>query len=426
MSVKNVVLSINVVEPPLVRAVEALSKDLGIELEGLMLVDKHYAGQTGRPKDTSGLFKEIICDFKNPDELQTALKPYLDRILLATVRYESAVQPFRKVIPFLPYIVTPTETSLVWATEKSQMRARLANYDERLVPKHQYIEQADVAKLNELIGDFKYPLIVKPSGLAEALLVTRCDDEPALRECLNKTFSVIEDVYRREHRQNKPGLLIEEMMQGPMYSTDAYVMPDGEVLCLPLVEVITAHAIGLPGFYSYRHIIPVGLPDEEIQEAFRVSTAAVKALNLRATTTHVELFRTPDGWKIIEVGARIGGYRDDLYREAYGIEHFYNDLCVRMGKAPKMPGEPLKHAAGMNIYADEEGTITAIEGLEQAQQLPSVVFLKAHAKPGDEALFADKGGQLIVDGILSNTNKEQLEHDVAEVRRLINIKVEKA
>lgn len=425
MNTKDVVLSINIVEPSLVRTVKKLSAELGLELKGLMLVDKHFEHHEGRPRDTSGLFEEIICDFKDTAALQAVLKPYQERILVATVRSEIAVQPFRKVIPLIPYTITPTETSLVWATEKPQMRARLATYDQALVPKHQYLEQQDIFKLDELIAGFTYPMIVKPSALAEALLVTRCDDEPALRACLADTFDCIQDIYDREHRRNKPGLLIEEMMQGPMYSTDAYVTAEGEVFCLPLIRVITAHEIGLPGFYSYRHIIPTDLSDDEIQEAFRVSEASIKALNLRATTTHIELFRTPDGWKIIEVGARIGGYRDELYREAYGVDHFYNDLLVRMGRKPEMPGEPMKHAAGLNIYADEEGTVAAIEGVQEAQKLSSVVYVQECAKVGDKALFADKGGKLIVDGILSNADKDQLEKDVAKIRELVKITVEK-
>jgi hypothetical protein len=156
-----------------------------------------------------------------------------------------------------------------------------------------------------------------------------------------------------------------------------------------------------------------------------VATDSVRALNLRATSTHIELFRTPDGWKIIEVGARIGGYRDDLYREAYGVDPYYNDLCVRMGKKPKMPSKPLRHAAGLNIYADEAGIITSVQGVEEARQLSSIVFLESHAKPGEKAEFADKGGVVIVDGILSNRDKGQLERDVAEVRRLVKIDVQK-
>jgi len=423
MQEKDTVLTINVVEKGLVRAVQTHSKERGKELHGLVLVDVKYADQAGRPKDNTGLFTEIICNFDDPDEVQRVLKPYINRLLCVTCRYESAIQPLRQVIPFLPYIPTPSETSLLWATEKPLMRDRLSNYDPSLTPKYQYMEETDVPEVHELTKDFAFPVIVKPGGLAEALLVSRCETEAELEKCLENTFKVIHEIYKREHRRSKPSVLVEEMMQGDMYSTDAYVTKDGEIFCLPLVKVITAHSIGLPGFYSYRHIIPTGLPESEVEKAFEASRSAIRALGLSATTTHIELFQTPQGWKIIEVGARIGGYREALYRESYGVEHFYNDLAVRMGGKPKMPGEPIRHAAGMNIYADEEGVITAIEGFDEAKKLASVVELGVHAKPGDKAHFASNGGLLIVDGILSNKDPEQLEKDVAKVRELMVIKV---
>jgi biotin carboxylase len=420
---KNIILTINTVEPALVRAVKKLSKEMDRDLKGLVLVHTDYADFPGRPKDKSGLFEEVICDFDNPDDLQRTLKPYLNSLLVVTCRYEDAMHRLRQVIPFVPYVNTPSETSILWSTEKPLMRDRLNNYDKSLVPLYQYVEETDLPKLKELIKNFTYPLIVKPSGLQDALLVTECETEQELKDCLEHTFKVIGKVYARKHRRIKPSVLIEEMMQGEMYSTDAYVMPDGEVFCLPIVEVITAHSLGLPGFYSYRHIVPINLSQADIDAAFAASTASIKALNLRATTTHIELFRTSQGWKIIELGARIGGYREALYREAYGIDHFYNDLAVRVGIKPTMPGKPIRHAAGMNIYADEEGEITSIEGIEQARKLASVVYLEPHAKPGDLALFANNGGQLIVDAILSNKDPEQLEKDVTKARELVKINV---
>lgn len=424
MRERDIVLTINVVEPGLVKAVKEHSKLLGKDLKGLVLVDREYAQQDpDRPRDKSGFFKEIICDFSSPRELQKVLKPYIDRLLVATCRYESAIEPFRKVIPFLPYIHTPSETSLLWSTEKPSMRDRLHAYDDTLVPRYVYMDERDMPDFEELIKDFKFPVIVKPSVLAAGLLITACKEKKELEKILKKTFRLMQKMYAKERRGKKPRLLIEEMMQGDMYSTDAYVTHDGRVFCMPLVEVITAHFIGIPGFYSYRHIIPVKLSEAEIKRGFKAAEDAIRALNLSSTTTHIELFLTKDGWKIIEVGARIGGYREALYREAYGAEHYYNDLAVRMGMEPKMPGKPLRHAAGMNIYADEEGYITSIDGLEEAQKLESIVFLNSHAQPGDLALFAGNGGRLIIDGILSNKDPKKLEADVAKVRELIKINV---
>jgi len=420
---RDTILTINVVEPGLVRAVKMHSKTLNRHLKGVVLVSKDYSKQPNRPKDDSGLFEEIVCDFSDPNELQAVLKPYINKTLAVTCRYEEAIQPFSQVIPFLPYVHTPSETVLEWSTEKPLMRDRLYNYDPKLVPKYQYVEEKDLPTLKELIKGFEFPVVIKPSGLSKALLVSRCETETELKDRLKTTFKLIHDVYARDQYPGKPAVLIEEMMQGDMYSIDAYVMHDGEIFCLPPVRVVTAHSVGLPGFYGYQRIIPTGLTEHEIEAANEASKEAIKALNLSATTVHIELFHTADGWKIIEVAARMGGYRDALYREVYGIEHFYNDLAGRMAAEPTMRGAPIAHATVLNIYADEEGYIESIEGLQEARALPSVVFLNAHAKPGDLALFAGNGGDLVVDGILSNKDLRQLEEDTAKVRELVKIKI---
>ncbi len=423
---KDIVLTIDVVEPGLVNAVKLMSKKLGRPIKGLSLVHTGFADYPGRPVDQTGLFDEIIVNFDDKDELQKAIKPYADRILAVTTRYEDAIHHLRQVIPFLPYVNAPTESSLIWSTEKPLMRDRLRAYDEKLVPKYEYMEPGDMPKLDKIIRGFKYPVIVKPGSLWSSYLVTQCNTESELKKCLKETFEIIKDVYARERRETNPVVLIEEMMVGDMYSTDAYVSQNGDVYCLPLVKVITGESIGLPGFYSYRHIIPVPLTKKEVEAAFEAAKGSIRALNLRATTTHIELFYTKDGWKIIEIGARMGGYRDALYRESFGIEHYYNDIAVRAGVELMLPGKAVQHAAGINIYPEKEGIISSIEGIEEARKLESVVYVDAHANSGDKALFANHGGIVIVDGILSNKSAKKLEEDVAKVRKLVKINVAKA
>ena len=231
------------------------------------------------------------------------------------------------------------------------------------------------------------------------------------------------DVYSRDLGRGNPSILVEEMIQGEMYSTDAYVNSEGKVYFLPLVKVVTAESLGLPGFYGYERSTPADLSPSQIKAAQVASVAAIRALNLNSSTAHIELFHSPEGWKIIELGPRIGNYREALYRESYGIDHYYNDLAVKVGLEPHIPEEPLAHSAAISIYGDKEGHITSIEGVDEAHKVPSVVFLKAHAKPGDLALFAGSGGQVVVDGVFSNPDRKKLEDDVAKVRELITINI---
>jgi len=424
MNIRDTILTINGVEPGLVKAALKHGKEMSIKLQGIVLVDRNYANEVvSRPTDTTGIFKEVVCDFDNPDELQRAIAPYTDRLLAVTCRFEPAIPLFRKVIPFLPYVNHPSESALLWSSDKSLMRDRLSNYDRNLTPRYQYMESGDMSNVKNLLSDFTYPVIVKPTGLASSLLVTECKTEKELHACLTHTFKIIDNIYAKEHRRTKPGILVEEMMQGEMYSTDAYVDSKGNISCLPLVRVITAKEAGLTDFYGYRCIIPTGLPDEEVQAAFVAAKAAVRAVNLNSSTAHIELFRTSSGWKIIELGARMGGYREPLYAEAYGIDHYYNDLAIRMDKELKMPSNPIGNAACLNLYAEQEGIITSIDGIKEAQELESVVYVKAHAKTGNKAFFARNGGRLIVDSILSNKDADKLEKDVKELERLVKINI---
>ncbi len=123
------------------------------------------------------------------------------------------------------------------------------------------------------------------------------------------------------------------------------------------------------------------------------------------------------------MGPRIGGYRQELYREAFGIDHYYNDLLVHFGIAPNVEEIVSRHAAGLNIYADSEGTIESIENVDSAKKIPSVVYINVCAKPGDTARFASHGGQFIIDGILANEDKDTLEADVKKLRDLIKINI---
>ncbi|HSW98439.1 MAG TPA: ATP-grasp domain-containing protein [Candidatus Saccharimonadales bacterium] len=423
---KDIVLSVDVVEPGLVNAVKLLSKELGRPLTGVVLVHKGFVDYPGRPVDKTGLFKEIVVDFDDPDALQRAVQPFMDRILLVTTRYEQAIHNLRQLIPFLPYLSAPTETSLAWSTEKPLMRDRLKAYDPDLVPKYKRIEEKDMANWQEITKGLTFPVIVKPGSLWSSFLVTRCDNEKGLGECLKATLAIINGVYKRQRRANKPAVLVEEMMQGDMYSTDAYVSQDGTTHCLPIVKVITAASLGLPGFYGHSCILPTGLTEAETEGALRAAKASVRALHLRSTTVHIEMFHTANGWKIIELGARIGGRREELYREAFNIEHHYNDLANRAGMELKIPTKLIRYARAEDFYADEEGTVEAVEGLDEARKLESIVSLNVHVKPGDEALFADKGGGVLIDAILSNADEKKLDADVAELRKVIRFKIKAA
>ncbi|MDO8266196.1 MAG: ATP-grasp domain-containing protein [Candidatus Saccharibacteria bacterium] len=421
---KITIIAIDRAESEVGRAAKKLAENLSADVSAYMLVNHSYIGTPAYKGDeTNGFFKEVVCDFNDTYELTKILNDICEGQVILHCRLEEAIQDYQKVIALLNNPYTQTVESLELSTKKYKMRKAISSKYPEICPKFVQIEsQFD---LNEsLIQNFKFPVIIKPNGLHSSFFVTKCNNYNEVEENVNDIFEKLKSVYEREYGTGKPSLVIEEFMEGEMYSIDAYVTHNNDYYFLPIIRVVTAAELGLDGYYSYRHIVPTDLNEEEIAKANKCAKKGMEALGLKSSTTHVELYKTPDGWKIIEIGPRIGGYRQELYLESFGIDHYYNDLLIHSGKEPIVTHSHEKHAAGLNIYADYEGTILSIEGVEEAQKLPSVVSLKCHVAVGDKAVFASNGGQFLVDGILSNQNKEELEADVATVRSLIKFKIQ--
>jgi len=419
---KNTVILVNDYFEEYGVALKKLAKYLDRPLAGILLIDITRK-QTGKClPDPSGNFKELACDFNDPFSVKKALRTLGDSVLLVTCGSERNQPYLKSILPYLPYVYGPTETSLDWSTHKYTMRKHLQSYNPELTPKYHLLETTNAGEINDVLKDLKYPLIVKPNGLSASILVTKISNRNELLETLKYTFDVINKIYSRDKGRGKPGVIIEEFIEGDIYSIDAYVNETGIIWPLPPIKVTTANSMGLNGFYGYQRDSAIDLNAAQISAAQDAASQAIHALGLKSTVTHIELFNTKKGWKIIELGARAGGYRQEMYKLAFGIDHAYNELLIKIGLEPIINNIPLAYCTAINIYADNEGIITAIEGYDGALRNPSVYKLKLHSKVGDRALSSGNGGKYIVDGILQNKNLIALNIDLASVRSGIVIK----
>lgn len=418
---KDVVLIINDFYPELVAAIEKLSTYLKRPLKGVILTDKDYKNKGLSRPDTSGKLSEIVCDFSSISSVSKALEPIKDNILLVTCGSERSQPFFKKIIPHLPYLLTPTEHSLDWATHKSKMRELLHSFNPALVPKFMHITDNSVEHIKKIEEHISYPVIVKPNGLAASILVNKANDQKELEFYLSHGFQVMEKIYSNLAGRGEPSMIVEEFIDGDMYSVDAYVNNEGKVWILPLIRVHTGASIGINGYYSFRRDTHQELTETEVGQAYNATVQAIHALGLKSSVAHIELFHTKDGWKIIELGPRPGGYRQDMYYLAYGIDHAFNEFLLKIGEEPIMPTSPKAYASAINIYPDQEGVVTSVEGFEDAKENPSVYWLKLYDQPGDRVLFSGNGGKFVIDGVLWNKNLEQLNRDVDAIRKTIKV-----
>ena len=141
-------------------------------------------------------------------------------------------------------------------------------------------------------------------------------------------------------------VLVEELLDGPEVSVEI-ISHRGQHHPVAL----TAKRLGEPPYCEeVGHVVDghaVHTPDG--QEAARVAVAALQALGISTGAAHVELRRTGDGWRIIEVNARLGGdLIPYLVQLATGVDLVAAAAAVACGETPDVR-ELYRRCAGIRF-----------------------------------------------------------------------------
>ena len=417
---QDTILVVGMIFPTVAKSILEINKKHKLKYRYLLLAEREPKNK--KEKETIALFDEFISTKGDSDKsIAEALLPYKDRLLAATCRSEASIPFFQKVIPHIPYLRTPTNSSLAWSIDKLQMRRRFRLYDKKISPTFLLVHDTRKITLKEITKKIGFPLVIKPAGLAQSLLVSICYHQEELDKNLKRTFRKVNQIYRETNGRGEPAVLVEQFIEGDMYSIDAYVNSRGKVYFCPMVSVITGKQVGFDDFFAYRTMTPTNLNKQSINDAEIVGTAAIHALGLRSTTAHIELLKTEKGWKVIEVGPRIGGFRQKMYDLSFGIDHALNDILIRIPKTPKLAKRIKGHTATFKFFAKTEGKITTLTGIKKAQQLKSFNSIAIHKKISDRAIFAKHGGKSIFDITLFNKDRSKLLADIRRLEQTIKI-----
>ena len=174
------------------------------------------------------------------------------------------------------------------------MRKRFFAHDKTITPKFAIAKDSTQSTIDKIIKSVNFPCVVKPPDLAESILVAICFHEEELQAAIKLTFTKVRSIYKKKMIIAPPLVLVEQFMEGNMYSIDAYSR--GTAQLTPMVYIKTGRSIGFDDFFGYQQITPTNLKTQSIKDAHVVARKAIKALGLRSTSAHIELMRTEDGW----------------------------------------------------------------------------------------------------------------------------------
>jgi biotin carboxylase len=367
----------------------------------------------------------ISCEMAKPLKIAEALLPHQDDLVAITCRGDGHIPTLAKIVPHVPYLRTPTVASLGWAVDKIAMRERLHFCGPEIGPRFAVVSDAKKSTRARIAKEVGFPLVLKPAGLASSLLVSICYHQEELEATMKRALRHIKSVYAENNRTTEPHILVEQFLEGDQYSVDVYVSSRGTLYYCPMVHIKTGRSIGFDDFFGYQQITPTLLKRESIDEARQTAACAIRALGLRSVTAHVELMKTEAGWKVIELGPRMGGFRHQMYSLSFDIDHSLNDVLIRMDKKPEISKTRKGYAAVVKFYAKEEGTLTHLTGTQKVQGLAAIKKVSVHKKVGDRCRFAKNGGRSVVDLILFDKERSKLLADIRRAEQTIVIKTSK-
>lgn len=247
-------------------------------------------------------------------------------------------------------------------TDKALMRQAFINTDPSISPNFSIID--GLASAESFAHTYGYPLIIKPTGLVKSLLVMRCNNHQELTKNVQYALGSIDKLYQRYRiYDRKPQLIIEECLKGAQFSIAAFVDENGDPhFAEGVVSLTTAQDIGKDDTYIYKRQLPAIIKPELTAELLRISAIGIRSLDMRSSAAHIELMSTSEGVKIIEIGARIGGYRPRMYQYCSSINLVQQDIRLALGQKPELANSLSQYCAVYELFPDEEGIFTSING----------------------------------------------------------------
>ena len=233
------------------------------------------------------------------------------------------------------------------STNKRLMRAAFARGGDPS-PKSVAIgrDALDDGRLENMLADMHYPLIVKPADRSGSRGITKLESpgdptslEAAVRTAIEQSFC--------------GQVLVEEFVEGEEYSVEGMSW-QGKHHILAITHKFTT---GAPHFIETAHLQPSGLAPEVIARVQSVTKHALDTLGVEAGASHSELKISADGSiRIIEIGARMGGdcIGSHLVELSCGIDYVGAVVDVAMGRAPNLTPTHTPAAAASRFLFEQE------------------------------------------------------------------------
>jgi biotin carboxylase len=211
------------------------------------------------------------------------------------------------------------------------------------------------------------PCVVKPADRQGQKGLTLVTEPDALDEAIAVAVG-----------ESRLGLaLVEELVPGPEVTVNAFSVA-GRFRPLTVTDRLTADG---PAFgVALAHAWPSA---HVVEGAIDAACRAAAALGVTDGPTYTQVVLGPDGPRVMELAARLGGGHDaELCRVALGIDLNGLALAAALGEPVEIPEpEPLAGAC-VRFLVPPPGVLEDVDGLEDALAVDGIVEARVYRSPG--------------------------------------------
>lgn len=322
----------------------------------------------------------VVADFSSREKLLAAVDSLPVKPDAVVAIYENYILPAAWVARYLGMPGLPIAAAEA-CTDKYLMRSLFRGAPAKISPDFCEIQNWEEAQA--FAKSHGFPLAMKPANLSKSLLVTKSCNMCELRMNYERTITKIDEVYRKYAPDRKPKLLIEEYLEGSVHSVDAFVDVEGVPHVMKeIVDYQTGYEVGYDDNFHYSRILPSQLSPEKQKQLLECAKMGCQALGMRSSAAHVEIIMTEDGPRIVEIGARNGGYREQMYQLANGIDVAQNALRLVSGGELDIKATKNEPVAVLELFPQKAGKFVRLSAEDYLKKLASLEYLTIKAEVG--------------------------------------------
>ena len=297
----------------------------------------------------------------------------------------------------------------ICATDKVAMRKRMREFG---VPIPEFYEIKNMDDFLMISERMPTRFILKPADNAASRGVILID----------KTQNPnLEEAYRYCAEYSRSGeVLVEEFMTGPEVSVESYSV-NGEPHVITITDKMVTE---LPFFVELGHTEPSRLTTEQQEDIKNVAVAAIKAIGMQNGPTHTEIKVTPNGAKLVEIAARLGGdfITSRLVPLSTGVDMIECSFASLLNEKVKYKSTILRGSA-IRFIQGERGTIDSIDGVEKARTMPGVQEVEIYMEIGSHIKRPENSSDRIGHVIAIGNDADEAAQNAENALKTIRISV---